>query len=160
METTDHRAQAAECFNRCWELLETEGRTEDEDEELLVTACASLHHWVRAGGAQQVIISEWMVARAAAAIGLGDLSLRFAVRAHRSATEGAGLPDWLTASTAEGMARAYAASGDAARCDEWRATATRLVRSIADPEDRDLIASQLATVPAPTPPEPTGAYPA
>jgi len=87
-----------------------------------------------------------MISRAAAAIGEGRIAVRFAARAD-AAGDGADLPDWLRASTAEGLARAYAAVGDHAARDAWCATARRLVEAIVDVEDRDLIASQLASVP-------------
>ena len=92
--------------------------------------------------------SDWMVARAAAATGDGELSLRFAERAHRAAQENA-VPDWLVASTAEGVARAFAVTGDVEAFNNWSALAARLIEVIADPEDKALIASQLAELDAP-----------
>jgi hypothetical protein len=56
-------------------------------------------------------------------------------------------PDWLVASAAEGVARAYAALGVEQERDEWFNSAESLVAAIVDDEDRELIASQLATVP-------------
>ena len=89
-------------------------RNADDDVELLTAAFSSRFHWLSVGAIEQWITSDWMVARAAAATGDGELSLRFAERAHRAAQENA-VPDWLVASTAEGVARAYAvtASWDA-----------------------------------------------
>jgi hypothetical protein len=55
----------------------------------------------------------------------------------------------LVASTAEGVARAYAALGDIEEFNHWFALATRLTEVIADPEDKDLIASQLAELETP-----------
>jgi hypothetical protein len=56
-------------------------------------------------------------------------------------------PDWLVASTAEGLARAYAALGSEQDRDVWLNNAESLVEVIADEESRELIASQLASVP-------------
>jgi len=89
-----------------------------------------------------------MVARAAAAVGEGELSLRFAKRAHSAAQEYE-VPDWLVASSAEGVARAFAALGDVEEFNNWSALAARLVEVIADPEDKSPIASQLADIEAP-----------
>jgi hypothetical protein len=134
-------------FNRCWDLLEST-RSQDDDVELLTAAFASRYHWTRVGDAEKLIISDWMIARAASAVGDGELALRFAQRAHSEAQE-TEVPDWLSASTAEGVARAFATRGDASEFANWFALATRLVDVIADPEDRDLIASQLAEIEAP-----------
>ena len=123
-------------------------RNADDDVELLTAAFSSRFHWLSVGAIEQWITSDWMVARAAAATGDGELSLRFAERAHRAAQENA-VPDWLVASTAEGVARAFAVTGDVEAFNNWSALAARLIEVIADPEDKELIASQLAELDAP-----------
>lgn len=123
-------------------------RNADDDVELLTAAFSSRFHWLSVGAIEQWITSDWMVARAAAATGDGELSLRFAERAHRAAQENA-VPDWLVASTAEGVARAFAVTGDVEAFNNWSALAARLIEVIADPEDKALIASQLAELDAP-----------
>ena len=75
-----------------------------------------------------------------------SLSLAFALRAD-SAVQEFDAPDWLVASTAEGLARAYAALGNEDARDEWISNAESLAEEIADDEDRALIASQLASIP-------------
>lgn len=146
MPDVDHRAIAVESYNRCWDLLERSDRSQDEDFELLTSAFVSRYHWSFAGGPEQWAVSDWMVSRAAADIGEGSLSLAFALRANDS-VRGFDAPDWLVASAAEGVARAFAAHGNERERDEWLNTAENLVVAIADQEDRELIASQLATVP-------------
>jgi hypothetical protein len=144
VEPSEHRAIAAELYNECWTLLENDARTADDDAALLTAAFASRHHWLCAGGPQEWSISDWMVSRASAATGLGELAVRFAERAVRSAE---GQSDWLVASAAEGLARAYAARGDAGLRDEWVERAGALVDAITEDEDREIIAGQLASVP-------------
>ena len=147
MAQMDDRELATQLFNRCWDLLGTT-RDADDDVELMTAAFSSRFHWLNAGAVEQWIISDWMVARAAAAIGEGELALRFAKRAHSAAQENE-IPDWLIASSAEGVARAYAAIGDVEEFNNWSALATRLIDVIADPEDQALIASQLADIESP-----------
>ncbi len=146
MSEIDHRTIGVEAYNRCWDLLERDERNQDDDLELLTLAFTSRYHWSFAGGPEQWTVSDWMVSRAAADIGEGSLSLVFALRAN-SAVREFDAPDWLVASTAEGLARAYAALGDEDARDEWVNNAEYLVEAIADDEDRDLIAGQLASVP-------------
>ena len=143
----DDRELATQLFNRCWDLLGAT-RDADDDVELMTAAFSSRFHWLNAGAVEQWIISDWMVARAAAAIGEGELALRFAKRAHSAAQENE-IPDWLIASSAEGVARAYAAIGDVEEFNNWSALATRLIDVIADPEDQALIVSQMADIEAP-----------
>ena len=146
MDAADHRAQAVRLYNLSWELLEQSDRTADDDVALLTAAFASRHHWSLAGGAEQAIIADWMVARASGATNYGSLAVDFAMRASIAANAD-DAPDWLLASTAEGVARAYAAAGDQPRREEWYGRASELVTAIVDPADRALIAEQLASVP-------------
>jgi hypothetical protein len=143
----DDRELATQLFNRCWELLEST-RDADGDVELLTAAFASRYHWLNAGELEQWIVSDWMVARVASALGDGALALRFAQRAHAAAQDNE-VPDWLVASTAEGVARAYATNGNVEGFNNYAALATRLIDVIADPEDQSLIASQFAEIVAP-----------
>jgi hypothetical protein len=143
----DDRELATRLFNRCWELLESP-RDADGDVELLTVAFSSRYHWRNAGDTEQWIVSDWMVARVASAVGDGELALRFATRAHAAAQDNE-VPDWLVASTAEGVARAYATTGNVDEFNNYAALATRLIEAIVDPEDKSLIASQFAEIEAP-----------
>lgn len=147
MPQLDDQELATQLFNRCWELLEST-RDLGDDVELLTAAFGSRYHWLIAGELEQWIVSDWMVARAAAAVGDGQLSLLFAKRAHAAAQDN-GVPDWLVASSAEGVARAHAAAGDLEQFGHYFALATRLVSVIADADDRELIAGQLADIKVP-----------
>jgi hypothetical protein len=143
----DDRELATQLFNRCWELLEST-RDADGDVELLTVALSARYHWLNAGELEQWIVSDWMVARVAAALGDGALALRFARRAHAAAQDNE-VPDWLVASTAEGVARAYATTGNVEEFNNYAALATRLIDVIADPEDKSLIVSQFAEIVSP-----------
>jgi hypothetical protein len=64
----------------------------------------------------------------------------------------------MQASAREGLARAYAAAGDRAGYDREAQRATELLEGVDDPEDRDLVRSQLASIPVPAdrpPPHPS-----
>lgn len=139
-----HRALAVAAFNASWALLERE-RTADEDLELLEVAFTSRHHWRAEGADQQVAIADWMVSRCFSELGEGALALRFATTA--LAVAPADAPAWLRASLLEGLARAHAANGDQAARDDAAARAASVLDEESDPEDRALIADQLATVP-------------
>jgi hypothetical protein len=146
VDREDHRRTAAETFNRCWELLENANRTDEDNRELLTLAFVSRYHWSCVGAEEQMIIGDWMVSRAAAAVGEAHLAVRFAQRAYDRAQEADG-PDWLGASVCEGLARAYAANGDLALRNQWYEAAEDLVERIEDHESKALIADQLDSVP-------------
>src|ERR1035437_8888196 len=146
MNSSSHREVGVATYNRCWELLEQARRTSDDDVEFLTSSFVSRYHWTFGGGRVQTICADWMISRAAAALGEEVLAVSYALRANSQA-QAPDTDDWLIASTAEGLARAYAAAGEQERGDEWCTVAQRLVLAIADDEDRELIAAQLASVP-------------
>jgi hypothetical protein len=141
------RELATQLYNRCWELLEST-RDAEGDVELVTVAFAARYHWLNAGELEQWIVSDWMVARVASALGDGELALQFATRALGAAQDN-DVPDWLVASTAEGVARAYATTGNVEEFNNYAALATRLIDVIADPEDKSLIANQFAEIGSP-----------
>ncbi len=147
-EPTD-RTLATELFNRCWEIMEMDARSVDDDVELITAAFASRYHWLMAGGPEQLIVSDWMVSRASGVLGAPGFAVLFAHRAHDAAKPGV-VPDWLLASTAEGIARAYLRANMVDEFVTWNSTAARLVEEIADDDDRALVAGQLAELTLPS----------
>jgi hypothetical protein len=144
-----HQSIAAALFNRSWELIDLAGaRTAEQDDELLTVACASKFHWTRVDGvtAENLAIADNQIARAAAAVGLGDLAVRYASRAlERTLAEG--WTDWRLASAHEICARAFALAGDREARDSHLAKAREAASGIEDAEDRAVVENQIATVP-------------
>ena len=142
----DQRAIAVASYNRCWDLLDIERRSADDDAELLTCAFTSRYHWFVVGDEQAKIVAEWMVSRAAAAVDEPDLAITFGRRS-LALLGRADQPAWLRASVYEGLARAYASAGDEQRRGECLNRAKAELEAEIDPDDRDLIAAQIATVP-------------
>jgi hypothetical protein len=143
----DQRALAVRLFNRTWELLETT-RDAAGDRELLATALASRLHWQDVGTDENLAAGDWLVAHVASHLGYADLALDFAAAAHeRASTADPPVELWLVASAQEGMARAHAVAGHDQERDQWAADARATLAGVDDDEDRELIESQLATVP-------------
>ena len=147
-ERVSHQFFAIQAFNGAWELIEKPDRTPDDDTEMLQRAFASRWHWGFVGGVAQWATGDWQIAHCASLLGLGTLAQTYAQRAF-DASEREGWDDWQRASMLEGMARAAAVAGDAAAHAKYYALAEEAVAAIADEGDRNVIASQLATVPRP-----------
>ena len=94
METSDHRTLVIQEFNHCWELREKDDRSASEDVTLLTAAFVSRYHWTFLGEAHRGVIADWIVSRAAAAIGDGELAVRFAIIAYERSLA-LEIPDWL-----------------------------------------------------------------
>jgi len=145
----EHRAQAISYFNATWELIDLPNRNAEQDRDMLTSAFASRQHWIEAEGtAENLAVADWQVAHAASQAGLSGLALLFAHAAVDRA-ESNDLPTWLKASTHEGLARAHAGAGDTASFSYEADLTTALLEKVADDEDRELVASQLASIPPP-----------
>jgi hypothetical protein len=145
----DHRQLAVRYFGAAWDLIDLEARSGEQDRAMLSAAFTSRQHWADAGGtAENLAISDWQVAHTASLAGLADTAMSFA-RAAVERTEAASLPVWMQASAREGLARAYAAADDRAGYDREAQRACDLLADVDDPEDRELVRSQLASIPIP-----------
>jgi hypothetical protein len=140
------RAEAATAFNRAWELLDADERGAAEDAAMLGAAFASRYLWETVGGDQQRAIGDWQIARVASELGYSELALHWATLALETVLRN-GWTDWRLASCYEGMARAHASAGDPVERDRYARLCRDRLADIEDAEDRELIASQLATVP-------------
>jgi hypothetical protein len=61
--------------------------------------------------------------------------------------EASGVGDWDIASAYEAMARAYLSAGDLDEVERWKAKAVAALDGIADKDEREIIASDIATLP-------------
>ena len=141
-----HRQVAVDAFNRAWELIELGVRTPEQDREILALAFASRYHWGWVGGDEEAMVGDWLIAHVASLEDLGELAHRYATVA-LDICRANGWTDWRLASMLEGMARASAAVDDDHGRDRYAAEARRVLATLEDKEDRELIASQLASIP-------------
>jgi len=140
------RAFAVAAFNGAWDLIDKTDRTPDDDRQMLTLAFASRWHWGEIGTDENRAVSDWQVAHVASLIGEASLALSFAQAAYDTARS-ADLPDWMQASTAEGLARAHACAGDMASYEQYANEARERCSRLDDEEDRELILGQLASIP-------------
>lgn len=148
LDADGHRRLGVDLFNHVWTLLETDERTADQDAEMVHAAHASVHHWTQAAPddlRQRQAIGEWQCSRVYATLGRGEPAIHHARRALELA-DGEEVDAWVAAAAMEGLARASRAAGDRAGFEEWRAQAENAMAAIVDPEDRQVIEGDLATL--------------
>lgn len=148
LDADAHRQLGADLFNHVWRLLEKPDRTPDDDALMAHAAHASVFHWTRANPPdirQRQAVGEWQCARVYAVLGRGEPALHHARRSVDLAEAGA-VDDWVAAAAYEGMARACSAAGDRDGFASWREKARTATAAIADPEDREVIEGDLATL--------------
>ena len=145
MDAATHRRLAVELFNRSWRLLELTERTPEQDDELIHCVHASRHHWGEVGTAAQLARGE------------NDAPARM----RRSAGPSPPFITRTAASTSSGPAARASRTGTSRRRSRWRPAPTSCatnaseaaryaelarqeLETTADPDDREVIESQLA----------------
>lgn len=148
VDADTHRKLAIDAHNSTWELLgkSLNEISSDDADELIRRAYASAYHWQRAEGATPAneARANWLLSRAWVVLRNGELALHHARRC-LMVCESEGLADFDLAYAHESLARSYACLGDAEHARLHRSTAGDV--SIADPEDRSLVAVDLAGEP-------------
>ncbi len=148
-EALDHdeeRRLAIRLFNGVWELLETENRSQEDDDRLLHMAHASRYHWGQVGSPEHFARGEWICSRVYAVLRRHEPCLHHAQRvldlcvAH-------GIADFDLAFAYEALARASAIAGDAEGARALTEQALAAAEKIADDKDRDIVLADLETIP-------------
>ena len=140
------RRLAINAFNEAWSFVERADRSPQDDQQMLLAAGASRYLWAMVGGAEQLAVGDWQIAHVASLAGNVGLGRMFAVSS-LAIVEANGWTDWRYASALEAMARVAALSGAPTERDGYAARCREVLATIDDAEDRDLIASQLASIP-------------
>jgi hypothetical protein len=150
MTAEAERQLAAGLFNSTWTLIETPNRTASQDDEMLHQAHASRHHWGRVGTPANLARGEWLCSRVYAILGRAEPALH---HARRCLDHCLAHPEDMAAFDEpfahEALARAYAVAGDGPHARHHLSRARELAASIEDPEDRDLVLSDLTSVALP-----------
>jgi DNA-binding transcriptional MerR regulator len=145
LDADTRRQLAVGLFNHTWTLLEKQDRTPDEDDEMLHAAHASRYHWGEVGGPQNRARGEWQCSRVYAVLGRGEPALWHARRC-LTICEEHGIGDWDMAAAYEALTRASLVAGEPADATRWAAHAKTALAAVADADDRELIAQDLAAL--------------
>jgi DNA-binding transcriptional MerR regulator len=146
LEPDQQRQVAVELFNHTWTLMEKPDRSEPETELMLHAAHASRFFWEEIGEPVNRVRGEWLLARAYAVAGRAEPALHHAQRS-LSLCEEHGIGDFDLAFAQEALARAHAVAGDSATAAEHERLARAAADGIAEAEDRELLLSDLETLP-------------
>jgi len=146
LDAEQHRVAGIALFNYTWTLLENEGRTGDQDVEMVHTAHASAYHWMQVGAPVNRVRSEWQCSRVYSVLGRGEPALWHARKA-QVICEREGIGDWDLGFVYEALARAYAVAGDRQESARWLDQAHNAAAAVAEDDDRELLLADLETVP-------------
>jgi hypothetical protein len=145
---TDERLLAAQLFNETWRLMERDDRTLVDDDRMIHAAHASRFHWGQVVGASAANLArgEWQISRVYAVLGRGEPAVHHAQRVLDLCQEN-DIGDWDLAFAYEALARATAIAGDADRARQYTDQALAAVKDVKEEEDRELVLSDLETIP-------------
>jgi DNA-binding transcriptional MerR regulator len=147
LDPATRRKLAADLFNHTWTLLERSDRTPEQVDEMIHSAHASRYHWGEVPDREAVNLArgEWQCSRVYAVLGRAEPALWHARRC-LEINEAAGIADWDIAAAYEAMARAYTVAGDIDQVATWKAKAVAALNAIADPDDREIVEGDIATL--------------
>jgi hypothetical protein len=146
IDASAERRLAVDLFNSAWTLIERDDRTEEDDIALIHMAHASRHHWDRVGTPANLARGEWQCSRVYAVLGRPEPA-RFHAERCLAYCEANGIGDWDLAYAYEALARAAAIAGDTQAAGRRLAQARAAAEAVADPEDREHLEEDLATIP-------------
>jgi hypothetical protein len=127
--------------------MEKDDRSEAEDDELVHCAHASAYHWLHVGTPANRARSEWQCSRMYAVLGRAEPALHHARRCLGICVANPdALEDWDLPFAHEALARAHGVAGDDEEASGHAALARDLGARIADPEERQLLEADLATL--------------
>ena len=147
LDAETHKRLGIDLFNRTWTLMEKEGRTPDEDDEMLHCTHASAYHWLHAGTAANRARGEWQCSRVNAILGRPEAAL---AHAHRCLELVESAPEVMEEfdlpAAYEALARAHLVAGDLSEARRYRELGVAETAKIADEEDRQIMETDFATI--------------
>jgi hypothetical protein len=138
----EERQLAVDLFNEVWRLMESRA----DDDRMLHAAHASRYHWGQIGEAKNLARGEWQCSRVYTVLGRGEPALHHARRCLAICEYGK-VEDWDLPYAYEAIARAYLTAGELEQAATYAQLARHAGEAVADPEDREHLFEDLATLP-------------
>jgi hypothetical protein len=145
-EAAAHVHFSKACFNQAWTLIEKPDRTEADNEAMIQLNQAALFHWGRRPDCtdRNRAIGYWQASRIRALLGHADEATRYA---KLSLTHSAELTPFYQSYAHEARARAALTAGDVDAARRHATRARELLQAVDDPEERELLEADLASLP-------------
>jgi hypothetical protein len=143
-----HRFFSADSLNKTWDLLDKVDRTPEDDEQMLLRAAASLWHWTQRtdATAENLSVGFWLMSRVHAVAGCAEEAVRYGKLSLSQAGK-EGVASYALAYAHEALARSDAVAGRRKQASDHVALARKALDRIVDPEARNMLVADLATVP-------------
>ncbi|MGG0178516.1 hypothetical protein [Gottfriedia acidiceleris] len=142
-----HRELAASCFNKVWDLLELENRSQSETEEMVHLCHSSFWHWtkVESHTPRNISIGYWQLSRVYAVVGQGETALDYAKKCVKISLEAEVEPFYI-AYAYEALSRAYAKLNQSTESLAAKTKAYEYVKEVKFEESKDMLLKDLDTI--------------
>ncbi|MFT4415573.1 tetratricopeptide repeat protein [Fredinandcohnia humi] len=142
--TFSHKQVAVQCFNKVWDLLEKDDRTNLEDEEMVHMCHTSFWHWTQVEDhtEQNLSIGYWQLSRVYAMVGNGEQALEYAQRCIAVSID-AKLAPFYIAYAYEAMSRAYTILKQKEQAQKCLELANEYTKSVIVEESKKLLKNDL-----------------
>ncbi len=145
LDETNHKKIAVELFNKVWDYLDQEQRTEEENITMIHMAHASRFHWGNVGEPVNFARGEWQVSRVYSVVERSEPSLFHAENCLAICLEHH-IKDFDLAFAYEAMARAYKIKQDEEQMEKYKTLAYEACEQIVKDGDRNVVLNDLATI--------------
>src|SRR5262245_25002579 len=148
MESQDLKKLAIDANGETWTHLQNPSRTPDERDRMAASAYASLYLWEKAGGtALNQARGHWLISRVHCIAGNPELAARHAQLCDRYTQAATDRKDFDDVYAMEAQARAAAMNREFPAAARLKAQADQRAQAIQDPEDKQLVLTDLASEP-------------
>jgi DNA-binding transcriptional MerR regulator len=149
LDRETERRLAADCFNKTWTLMEKQGRTLEEDDEMVHCTHASSYHWYQVGTAANRARGEWQCSRVYAILGRAEPALHHARRCLELVEASpAEMEEFDLPAAYEALARAHSVAGEPGEARRYVELGREVTAKIVDEDDRRLMEADFATISA------------
>jgi len=143
MELKDfQKKQAVDCFNKTWDYIDMETRSDEDNLNMIHCAHASRFLWGQIGEPLNFERGEWQISKVYALVGKGEQALYHAKECLRICLEH-DIKDFDIAFAYEAMAKAYKVLGDEAFVEDYKKKAYDCIPDIEKEGDREYTKSEL-----------------
>ena len=142
MDLETHKKLAIEAFNKTWEYIDMESRTDEETLEMIHLAHASRYHWGFAGTELNKGRGEWQISRVYSISGLGESALLHAI-AYLDICIKNGYKDWDISFAYEAIAFAYKVLNNTELMISFKERGIQSLVDIKEKGDRDYAETEL-----------------
>lgn len=143
--STMYKDIGIECFNKCWELIESSDRGPIDNEKMRRLAEVSLWGWENCEEAteENYSVSYWQLSRVYTISGREEMGDSYADICMEISKD---LPPFFQAYAYEAKARAQKGLGNSAACEKFLALAKDKVSLVAEKDKKDVLEVDLKTL--------------